>query len=52
MAESDPKDVTVSEGLAKMREAADKLSDEEVDALAEEAKKAVIESKKEAAKKR
>ncbi|MCL2894426.1 MULTISPECIES: hypothetical protein [Brenneria] len=52
MAESDPKEVTVSDGLAKMREAADKLTEEELEALAEEAKKAVEESREEAAKKR
>ncbi|QTF09076.1 hypothetical protein HC231_15060 [Brenneria izadpanahii] len=52
MANTDPKDVTVSEGLAKMREAADKLTEEEVAELAEEAKKAVIESQEAAARKR
>ncbi|WP_170158935.1 hypothetical protein [Brenneria alni] len=52
MTKPDPKDATVSEGLAKMREAADKLTEEEVDALAEEAKQAVIDTKTEADNKR
>ncbi|MDX5627644.1 MULTISPECIES: hypothetical protein [unclassified Brenneria] len=53
MTKSDPqKDATVSEGLAKMREAADKLTEEEVAALAEKAKKAVTDAKKEAEQKR
>ncbi|MCG8709136.1 hypothetical protein JHU04_002370 [Brenneria sp. 4F2] len=52
MSQSDPKEVSVSDGLAKMHEAADKLTEEEVAALAEEAKQAVMDAKKEAEKKR
>ncbi|MFC3396086.1 hypothetical protein [Brenneria rubrifaciens] len=46
MTKPDPKDVTVGEGLAKVREAADQLTEEEIDALAEEAKQAAIETQK------
>ncbi|MEC5321049.1 hypothetical protein VSX61_19270 [Brenneria populi subsp. brevivirga] len=52
MTKSDPKDVTVGEGLAKVHEAADKLTEKEVDELAEKAKKAVAEAKEEAERKR
>ncbi|MEH0873403.1 hypothetical protein OI450_11220 [Pectobacterium cacticida] len=42
----DPKDVTVSEGLAKVHEASGQLTEEEIDALAEEAKRAAEQAKK------
>ena len=42
----DPKDVTVSEGLAKVHEASDQLTEEENEALAEEARQAATQTKK------
>ncbi len=36
----DPKAVTVGDGLAKMHEAAEQLTEEEIEALAEEARAA------------
>ncbi|WP_167389293.1 hypothetical protein [Pectobacterium peruviense] len=42
----DPKEVTVSEGLAKVHEASEQLTKEEIDALAEEARQAATETKK------
>ncbi|MEQ9900767.1 hypothetical protein ABRP59_14155 [Pectobacterium punjabense] len=43
----DPKDVTVSEGLAKVHEASGQLTEEEIEALAEEARQAATQTKKE-----
>jgi hypothetical protein len=42
----DPKEVTVSEGLAKVHEASDQLTEEEIEALAEEARLAATQTKK------
>ncbi|MBN3136777.1 MULTISPECIES: hypothetical protein [Pectobacterium] len=41
----DPKDVTVSEGLAKVHEASGQLTKEEIEALAEEARQAATQTK-------
>ncbi|MEL4888432.1 hypothetical protein N6P31_15390 [Pectobacterium betavasculorum] len=43
----DPKEVTVSEGLAKVHEASEQLTEEEIEALAEEARLAATQAKKE-----
>ncbi|GKV77118.1 hypothetical protein PEC106568_22920 [Pectobacterium carotovorum subsp. carotovorum] len=40
----DPKEVTVSEGLAKVHEASEQLTEEEVEALAEEARRAATQT--------
>ncbi|WP_174871242.1 hypothetical protein [Pectobacterium polaris] len=42
----DPKDVTVSEGLAKVHEASEQLTEEEIEALAEEARRAATQTQK------
>ncbi|WP_167335186.1 hypothetical protein [Pectobacterium fontis] len=42
----DPKDVTVSEGLAKVHEASDQLTEEDIEALAEEARQAATQTRK------
>ncbi|QQG29893.1 hypothetical protein JFY74_07620 [Pectobacterium carotovorum] len=41
----DPKEVTVSEGLAKVHEASDQLTKEEIEALAEKARQAATQTK-------
>ncbi|MBJ7220306.1 MULTISPECIES: hypothetical protein [unclassified Brenneria] len=51
MTKSNPKDVTVSEGLAKVHKASDRLTEEEIEALAEEAKNAAEQTRKERIKK-
>lgn len=51
MTKQDPKDVTVSEGLAKVHEASNQLTDEEIEELAEEARQAVIQTQNESQKK-
>ncbi|MEH2920067.1 hypothetical protein ACFFL1_02850 [Samsonia erythrinae] len=45
-APDDPKAVTVNEGLAKVHEAAEQLTEEEVEALAEEARQAATQTQK------
>ncbi|MEQ9945668.1 hypothetical protein [Pectobacterium aroidearum] len=42
----DPKEVTVSEGLAKVHEASEQLTKDEIEALAEEARQAATQTKK------
>ncbi|MBN3073985.1 hypothetical protein H4F33_18095 [Pectobacterium brasiliense] len=42
----DPKEVTVSEGLAKVHEASEQLTEEEIDELAEEARQAATQTQK------
>ncbi|WP_409307313.1 hypothetical protein [Pectobacterium sp. B1J-3] len=44
MTEQDPKDVTVNEGLAKVHEASEQLTDEEIEKLAEEARQAATQT--------
>ncbi|MCA6951480.1 hypothetical protein [Pectobacterium polaris] len=44
--EQDPKAVTVSEGLAKVHEASEQLTEEEIEALAEEARQAATQTQK------
>ncbi|WP_170116019.1 hypothetical protein [Brenneria roseae] len=50
MTTQDPKDVTVSEGLAKVHEASEQLTDEEIETLAEEAREAATQTQNEPGK--